>query len=126
MDIFSSTTVPLLERKLNGSSLQQKVLAQNIANVDTPYYKAKEVVFGDELSHAMSARKTESRHIPFSHDVGPRVVENHSTKVQNNGNNVDIDKEMSELAKNQIEYQAEVESLNHKFQQYKMVLGGGR
>ncbi|TCP29179.1 flagellar basal-body rod protein FlgB [Scopulibacillus darangshiensis] len=126
MDIFNRTTVPLLEKALNGASLNQKIISQNIANVDTPHYKAKKVVFRDALDQAISAHRTESRHMSFGGESGYRVTETDEAAMQNNGNSVDIDKEMSKLAKSQIEYQTLVSALNHKFQQYKLVLRGGR
>ncbi|MCY8282095.1 flagellar basal body rod protein FlgB, partial [Bacillus inaquosorum] len=49
-----------------------------------------------------------------------------NTSYQQNGNNVDVDKEMTELAQNQINYQALVERMNGKFNSLKTVLTGGK
>lgn len=127
MDIFSKSTLPQLERALNRDTLKQSVIAQNIANVDTPGYKAKHVAFSDVLHSAFQAKKTNPAHLSFSTGShGSRVVTDRSTTMQNNGNNVDVDKEMAELAKTQIDDQALVAAVNHQLQQYKLVIGGGR
>jgi flagellar basal-body rod protein FlgB len=122
-----SETIQSLERALNYSSLKQKVIANNIANVDTPNYKAKDVSFRTELQRALQANRTDPRHFEFKAGLTsfpiitrPNITYNH------NGNSVDIDKEMSELAENQIYYSALVERLNGKFQTLKTVIRGGK
>ncbi|RYL95474.1 flagellar basal body rod protein FlgB [Sporolactobacillus sp. THM7-4] len=117
-----------IERALNGSMVRQNVIARNIANVDTAGYKAKKVVFDDILDSAMSANRTEPGHLPFSmsDDAGYRMVNDLSGTIQNNGNNVDIDQQMSELAKNQLFYQALGQAAANQFQQFNTVLGGTR
>lgn len=125
MDIFGGTTLPLLQTALNRDSLQQNVIAQNIANVDTPGYKEKQVVFGDVFQNALKAKKTDSRQLSFSNEGSSRVVQNQSTTIQNNGNSVNIDQQMSDLAKTQIDDQALVAAVNHKLQDLKLVIKGG-
>jgi flagellar basal-body rod protein FlgB len=122
--MFGDSTITGLEQALNRSSLTQKVIAQNIANVDTPNYKAQEVTFNQALNDALTARKTDPRDFSFSTEDQTRIVTDNSTTLQNNGNNVDIDKEMVNLAKNQLNYQAYAEAISRKFNQYNIVLGG--
>lgn len=68
MNIFGGA-ISQLERGLNFSALKGKVISQNIANVDTPNYKAKNVDFKEILANAQSssleAYRTDSRHIAF-------------------------------------------------------------
>ena len=65
MDLFSGT-IFTLEKALNYSATKQKVISQNIANVDTPNYKAKDVRFkaslNDALDESISANRTNDRH----------------------------------------------------------------
>lgn len=125
MNIFSATPIPILEKAMDGSMAEQSVLAQNVANVDTPNYKAKQVVFEDVFNEALTAEKTNPKHLSFSSDdQGYRIENDSSGAVQNNGNNVDIDEQMSNLAKNQIQYQALEQAVSNQFQQFKTVLGG--
>ncbi len=122
--MLGDTTISRLEQALNRSSLTQKVIAQNIANVDTPNYKAQEVTFGSALSNSLQALRTDPRQFEFSNSATPQIVTNPNATMQNNGNTVDIDKEMVNLANNQLNYQAYVEAISRKFNQYNTVLGG--
>ncbi|WP_077615073.1 flagellar basal body rod protein FlgB [Caenibacillus caldisaponilyticus] len=127
MNLFGSTPIPSLEKALDRADLTQRVIAQNIANVDTPGYKAKTVAFRNVLQSAFQARRTDPRHFAFSTDSddGARVVTDWTTTIQNNGNNVDIDKEMLNLATDQIAYQAYSEAISRKFNEWNIVLKGG-
>ncbi|MFC4404586.1 flagellar basal body rod protein FlgB [Gracilibacillus xinjiangensis] len=124
-------TIQTLERSLNYSTVKNQTIANNISNVDTANYKAKEVVFRDildnESGQQFEARRTDSRHIAFGNynTASHKIVTNQSTTYNHNGNNVDIDKEMAELAKNQIYYQAVVDRLNGKFNSLQTVIRGG-
>lgn len=124
-------TIQTLEKSMDYASLKNKTIGNNIANVDTPNYKAKDVQFKDVFSKQMSsidAKRTNSKHISFSSYDTSRysVTSNGSTQYNHNGNNVDIDQEMADLAKNQIYYQALVDRLNGKFRSLESVIKGGR
>lgn len=134
MRILSNSSQQLLEQSLHAASLRQKTISQNIANVDTPNYKAKKAVFKHQLDSAINgqrleAHKTDARHIEFG---GKRssdpavVVARTNTMFNHNGNNVDIEHEMSEMAKNQIYYNALIERLNGRFNTLKTVIKGGK
>lgn len=132
MDLFGSSTFKALERGLDGSQLRQKAISQNIANVDTPYYKAKNVTFKQTLSEAMNqptlqANRTNDKHVEFSKSTNsPLVQTNRNTMYNHNQNNVDIDFEMAELAKNQIYYNALIDRMNGRFTSLQTVIRGGR
>lgn len=131
MKLFSNTFTSL-EQALNYSSLKQKVMAQNIANADTPNYKAKDVSFNsilqNELSQNFTTYRTDSRHIDFSDNTSasPTIVTRPDVQYNNNGNSVDLDQEMSDLAKNQIYYNALVEQENSKLTALQNVINGGK
>ncbi|MDA7025869.1 flagellar basal body rod protein FlgB [Bacillus sp. CLL-7-23] len=129
MDIFAGT-IKTLEGSLRQANIKQKVISNNIANVDTPNYKAKEVSFKNVLneeSSRLNAIKTDYRHIDFKgNQSNYSVVSSKNTSYQKNGNNVDIDREMSEMAKNQIQYQALVERISGKFNSLRTALTGGK
>lgn len=124
-----SGSMNLLERALDYSSAKQKAISNNIANADTPNYKAQKASFSSMLSsevdRQLMAHKTNSRHLDFR-----RTASNADAIVNlsynHNGNSVDIDKEMSELAKNQIFYNAVSERLSSKYQGLTNVIKGGR
>ncbi|KKB75608.1 MULTISPECIES: flagellar basal body rod protein FlgB [Bacillus] len=129
MDIFSGT-IQTLEGALQRANVKQKVISNNIANVDTPNYKAKKVSFKNMLNEESSridATKTDYRHIDFKgSDSNYSIVSSKQTSYQQNRNNVDIDQEMSEMAENQIQYQALVERISGKFNSLKTAITGGK
>jgi len=128
MKLFSDT-ISTLENAINYSNIKQKVIAQNIANVDTPNYKAKDVTFKESLNNAIEAKKTDVRHIDFagSNQTGNSTIVTKSSAAYNNsGNSVDVDKEMTELATNQIYYNALIDRISGKFTSLENVIKGGR
>ena len=131
MNLFSNT-ITSLNQALNYSSLKQKVISQNIANVDTPNYKAKDVSFKEMLQNQLESDlgtyKTDPRHLDFTTNPfnQPGVVTKQNVQYNNNGNSVDVDQEMANLATNQIYYDALVEQLNGKFSALQSVIRGGK
>lgn len=130
MSLFKGT-ISSLENALNYASLKQKVISNNIANADTPNYKAKAVSFSkmleSELSNTMVANKTNARHYDFSSsDSTNGVYVNKNVSYNHNGNSVDVDQEMSSLAMNQIYYNAVTDRINGKFQSLQSVIRGGK
>ncbi len=120
MKLFEATKIPVLHRALDTYALRQKVISGNIANIATAGYRAKTVEFEDHLATALRAGggtgsgMTHAGHIPLSADspsgVQPSVTDSRSPvgpgedERTNGVNNVDLDNEMAELAKNQIRF----------------------
>lgn len=129
MELFSNI-FSVLEKSLDYSSVKQKVISQNIANVDTPNYKAKDVVkntFQGALRTSIEANRTDARHFNFSADHNSSTIVNQQNGTyNNNGNSVDMDKEMSDLATNQIYYNAVTDRLSGKFSSLQNVIRGGK
>lgn len=88
----------VLTQLLNASGLRHRVIAQNVANVNTPGYKRLEVAFEADLAKALAAPTGGT-------PVKPRVVTGDGPE-RVDGNNVDIDTEMNALTKNALLYQA--------------------
>ncbi|WP_373896011.1 flagellar basal body rod protein FlgB [Virgibacillus natechei] len=129
MDLFGGT-IRSLEGSLDFASAKNRTISGNISNIDTPNYKAKDVAFKDVLNNAsqtIEANRTNEKHIPFDQDVqsSDHVVTKDNTSYNHNGNNVDVDKEMAELAKNQIYYNALIDRINGKFGSLQSVVRGG-
>ncbi len=133
MNIFPNS-FQSLEQAMSAASMKQRVHTANIANVDTPNYKSKQVNFQSLLDTAInqsstSSIKTAPQHIAFSTETGNSssgvtIKENNSTKITPNGNNVDMDEEMAELAKNQLWFNAMTERVNGKFTALRTVIEG--
>jgi len=131
--ILSSSRVTVLEQALAASALRQKVISNNISNVNTPGYKKSEVVFEDMLQSVMSGDKmpllqTNPRHLP-AEQAGiptPKINVIGNTSIRTDGNNVDIDIEMANLAKNSIYYNAIAQQLGNYFSVIKSAIKEGR
>lgn len=130
MNLFDGT-INTLTQSLDYAATKNRTIANNVANVDTPAYKSKDVAFknvlNDQMSTSFETKRTHSKHITFNSNEAKafHVFSKNNTQYNHNGNNVDIDKEMSELAENQIYYQAVVDRLNGKFSNIQTVLRGG-
>lgn len=133
MDLLVTPLMIMMENKLEASALRQKVIANNLANVDTPGFKKSYVEFEDVLRQAqnkdrLSLIRTDTRHIEPSfiniQAVKARVVIDNSTSLRNDGNNVDIDQEMTELAKNGLDYQTIAQILGNKYSGRKKLITG--
>ena len=107
----SSVTNKLFEQ-LNFRGERQKVISSNIANINTPNYKTKDLVFQDELEKStlnLKMAQTNSRHIQnidFSNKINPSVVDVKGLQEQNDGNNVNLDTQMGEMSKNKVLFDA--------------------
>lgn len=125
---------PLLERALDASWARNEAISDNIANVDTPGYKRKDVNFEEYLKAAMQKDSiagivANSKHIPTGNDINTKLrttTDYSSTSMRLDGNNVDIDAEMTELAKNQILYNTYATIMNKDFAMLKSAIKEGR
>lgn len=129
MDLFGGT-IRTLETSLNYATTKNKAISNNIANIDTPNYSAKDVVFKDvlngNLSKGIETTLSHPKHISFGNvDQSFETITKNNTMYNHNSNNVDVDKEMADLAKNQIYYQALVDRMNGKFNNIQTVIRSG-
>jgi len=131
-DLFGN--VDLMAKGLDASWLKTQVINNNIANIDTPGFKGSKVnfesVFRSALSEGeFSTKKTRGKHMDFSgalDDMGSMVSQNVNTTMRRDGNNVDIDFESAELAKNQIYYNTLVQQVSSELRRLSMAINEGR
>lgn len=109
----------LLGKMLDLHSAKHRVLAQNVANVNTPNYRRRSFEFASELRQAMS-RGSAGDYA----SVQGWVERPNTTAVRNNGNNVDIDKEMSALGGNATTYQIYTDLYARKSRAVKAAIKG--
>lgn len=119
---------------LNLRAERQKVLASNIANADTPNYKARDFDFAGELSRAVKQGRadssglalatTSSRHIPAQGpaSTGRELLYRVPDQPSLDGNTVDMDRERAQFADNAVRYQAGLTVLNSKIQGLKTAM----
>lgn len=135
--IFDKTT-DALAASLNFRSLRHNVTASNIANAETPGYHAKTVDFEEALSRAIDLEGMNQQsggdpdHFAMSTGAISRakadVYDNPEANVTNDGNTVDLEKEMAALQENTILYKAALQLMNKKLgaMKYAVTEGGGR
>ncbi len=110
--LFNKTRIPVLNAVLDVTQLRQRVIAHNIANVNTPGYRRKAVRFQEYLASyveqpGITGRITEPRHLPIPKPIGaPQVYEAPAVVNDSGINNVDIDREMTDLAENHLFFNA--------------------
>ena len=140
--------VNILEKGLDAVTLNNDVLAGNIANADTTGYKSKSVNFESVFQEALdsgslssSKNATRQAYKDFLYSgsdnsmsgtavsISPLkvgVTENSASTIRMDGNNVDIDEQMAELAKNSVLYEALTYSVSKELGRIKMVINEGK
>jgi flagellar basal-body rod protein FlgB len=129
--IIQKTSIPVLKRMLDLSSFRHNLIASNIANVTTPGYRAKSMDFDAELRKAIKPERlqittTNPAHIPLktSKEAPPEVDQADATDESNGVNSVDIDREMGDLAQNQLVYELASKLAANKFKALKSAIRG--
>lgn len=134
--IFNKT-VSTLERSLNIRSRKHEVITSNLANADTPNYKAFDLVFNEEVARGedrggtLKLATTDNGHMPDRRqvDLSPKLKKIELPKgisLRGDGNTVDMDREMAKLTENDLMYRASAQILASKFTGLKNAIQGGR
>ena len=106
----ASNVSSTLFEQLNFRAERQKVISSNLANVNTPNYKTKELVFDEQISlankNSLQMSQTNNKHMrnidSVSNLSNPRLLEVKGLQEQNDGNNVNLDAQISEQSKNKV------------------------
>lgn len=123
--IVFDRTVRLMEDRLSLNSLNQNLISGNLANINTPGYKAKEASFDKALRESLEEQVLQMVRSNGSHMAPDSPVQALSEpEVVENGP-VDLDTEMVKLTRNSIEYQYMVSMLNKKFTMLKNAISEG-
>jgi len=127
-------SIPSIEKSLDVYSDRQRVISNNIANVATPGYRAQKVSFEDEYrkyidkKDNIQLKTTSPKHINVNklnvNDVNHNVEFRKATLNDSGINNVDIEKEMSELAQNNLRYELNVSLLKKRLLDLKSSIKG--
>lgn len=136
-----SKAYPVVYKALDYRSIRQDMIASNIANVDTPFYRPKDInfeqflarenkkIFGSpERSYKLELAKTSSKHLDSK-----RLEKDSATMfwrdghmAKNDGNSVDLDVETSEMGKNSTMYQALTSALRRHKAIFSYTMDSGR
>lgn len=151
MDLITSLTSQVMNKALDGLSRRHTAIASNLANVDTPNYKRRDVSFEGALSNAirearnmgslsrrqasndelLPMRITDSAHFPIGQsgvsvdDINPTITETQNLEYRLDGNSVDVETEMVQLAKNTERYNAIAKMESGYFKGLRDVITGG-
>lgn len=119
--------INLLGQALDYASYRQQLLADNIANVETPDYRRKDADFNTYYRTVLKTKITHPKHLSIGskpNSVINSVLQNSSAR--NDGNNVDIEWEMAELARNTLYYRSLSRQISKSLVNLKIAISEGR
>jgi flagellar basal-body rod protein FlgB len=126
----------ILSRAMDAAVLRQQVAADNIANVNTPGFRRRFVRFEEALARALRGRgvagmRTHPKHFPIGaasvRDLQPQVVLDATSAMRNDGNNVDIEREMAINAAAELQYAALTQVASARYRMLRSAISqGGR
>ena len=125
IDLLDRSSVPLLQKQLDACALQNKAISSNIANIGTPNYRRLTVDFQKELSEAISEAKDSVDLSKKVEEVNPQLEIDPSGFNSSGVNNIDIDHEMAELAKNQLQFSISSKIISETIQEIDKSINGG-
>ena len=123
--MISDLTTEALQHGLDGVHARQRAIAANLANIETPGYKAQNVQFEDQLAAAIQQQRTGG-----SSDNGPTLSTSpthgfRDTPARGDGNTVDIETETMEMTKSSLHYRYLSRVLRKKLQMVRLAINGG-
>lgn len=132
-----NTSDAVLEKSLSHRLNKQNIISSNLVNAQTPGYRALGYEFEEQLRAAvgndggLAVKTTDARHLvspglDAGGDVKPDLFVKPTESIGNDGNSVDVDSEMADLAWNQTLYRATVELLNRRLAMMRYGINGGR
>jgi flagellar basal-body rod protein FlgB len=124
MELFD-TTYKALNAALGAAGQRHEVIANNIANVNTPGFKRSDVQFQDALAAAVDGADSSGNSSALD-SFKPAVAQDQTTSMRADGNNVDVDVEMANLAENNVQYNALVQLAAKKLKSLEYVISDGR
>lgn len=123
MDV-NDKTLKALTTAINFREMRQELISSNVANANTPGFKAKKMDFEEALARAldvdgqMHMNVKDGRHYNVGNggfnNLEPEIYDNPNGVVSENGNTVDVEAEMAQMAENKLMYDALVQLINKK------------
>ncbi len=138
VDMRLERTIQRIEAAMDLLSARRRLIASNVANAETPGYKAADLDFrshliqaGEEMASATRLIRTDARHMPSNTPMGrdlPLVLSTETSgEARADGNTVELEKEVVKMAADQIRFQALTQALNRVFSTMKeAITEGGR
>ncbi|MCB0359639.1 MAG: flagellar basal body rod protein FlgB [Bdellovibrionales bacterium] len=125
------TTFGLLERAMDLRLRRHQVLSSNVANAETPNFRARELDFAGELRRMIGEdgkglMKTDPKHMDLGGQNSAHVVLDNTAPMGADGNNVDLDLAMGKLSDNSQAYESAGEYMTMKLRMIRLAASGGR
>ena len=134
MKSLFSPDIGLVGKVLDMQLQRQNVVASNMANIKTPDYRARKLMFEDELQAAIGLdakgkmSRTDQKHMPVvfdSNGFGPEWEKAFKPRIVHGEDRVDLDKEMATMAKTNLHYSALTTVIRSKFEGLRQVITEG-
>ena len=129
--ITTDPAMRIAQKALDGLALQQEVIGHNLANVDTPGYQSQAVDFQSALRRAIdSSDMLQMTTTNVAHQLSPsrpdqmQIFDRRGGSERADGNNVDVDVELSQMAETGISYQAITQLISKKFLLLRNIVSG--
>lgn len=133
MEVGGTKADRLLHAALDGLAARQRSISDNVANVDTPGFKATRVEFEGALKQAMG--KSDAPKMAMvknavegagEESVGPQIISTNNVTRRSDGNNVDVDQEMVDLAETNLTYNAVAQLMSTRLKLLRTAIFEGR
>ena len=127
-DLLTSNTMLMLEKSMNFQRTKQNVLLDNIANAETPNYKAKYVTFEDALSDRIQAAALEKKSLSNIRNVlnttSPTIRTNNAESTRMDGNGVNVTEQTLEMVRNAYQMQYVLNAISSDFSTLRTAIRG--
>ena len=135
--ILFGQSLDLAARALNLRAQRHEMIVSNLANADTPGYKAFDLLVEASMQQQagqgdrLDIKRTQPGHLPSAHAAGSSIAPKierlpEQDNLRGDGNTVDMDREMASLSSNQLLYRASAQIVAKKFQALRNVITGGK
>lgn len=126
MNWLDSASINLMNKDLDGLWTRQQAISDNIANVETPGYKSKQVSFEDQLQEQLSQSTGNSDLVSRLKNTQPVTTVSEDESSRLDGNNVDVEQQNVELARTQLNYMYSLRELSDYFSRLKYAITDGK
>jgi flagellar basal-body rod protein FlgB len=117
--------ISTLESFLKLTESRERTISANMANVDTPGYRTRDINFESELKRAMNGVVSETADGSGTVQLHPVVQEIQGLMERPDGNNVNLDREGLLMSETQLQYQIGIQLVKHQFHQILSAINGG-
>jgi len=125
--ILNNTSYAVMQKSLDAVWLRQQVIADNIANIDTPGYKSKTVQFEALLKQALAGDSGRLEEMAAASVLPePQILESAGSAIRADGNNVDVDGENIQLVRTQLQYEYMTRKISDEFSRLRYAISEGR